>query len=244
MYLPILMYHRLSDRTLSKAEDPYRIALEADRFERQLKFLKWLGYKTVRLEDYQRALVSGDRAFETQRRFAITFDDGYTETLSLALPILKRLGMTACVFIVTGEIGRVNRWDTGTDSLMTAADIRKWVNDGMEIGAHTATHPHLPTLASMQAEEEIRSAKRELETIARRPVELFAYPYGEWSAQVQAAARKVGFKAAYATDRGAARHELDLFAIRRVILFYKTSLPQLWRKMQRWYPRYREWRQH
>lgn len=57
--------------------------------------------------------------------------------------------------------------------------LRKLMEDGVSIGAHTVTHPILSRLATVQeVEGEIAGSKVQLEQQLQRPVTLFAYPNG------------------------------------------------------------------
>src|SRR5579872_3062415 len=111
MYLPILTYHRLLPQSPSQAVDPKRISVSAGQFRAHLRWLKRFGYQTVSLADYPDRLRNHRPL--ASKSFALTFDDGYEEVLTLGLPILQEMGFTATVFAVPGEFGGVNRWDDG-----------------------------------------------------------------------------------------------------------------------------------
>lgn len=94
----ILMYHRVACVT----PDPWALAVTPARFEEQLRWLA--GARTVMsmyelMERLAVATLPDDAA-------AITFDDGYLDNLSEALPILDRLRLPATLFAVSGAIGR------------------------------------------------------------------------------------------------------------------------------------------
>jgi peptidoglycan/xylan/chitin deacetylase (PgdA/CDA1 family) len=78
--------------------------------------------------------------------------------------------------------------------------------DGMEIGAHTLTHPQLAVLPPDRQREEILGSRRALEEIVGSQVESFAYPYGkrgvDFSAQAVAIASEAGFRLACASEGG------------------------------------------
>ena len=94
------------------------------------------------------------------------------------------------------------------DLMMTPAQVRALHAAGMQIGAHTATHPILARLDDAAARAEIASGKRCLEDIIGTPVGLFAYPNGkpgeDYSPANVAAVREAGFAAAFTTAPGAA----------------------------------------
>jgi peptidoglycan/xylan/chitin deacetylase (PgdA/CDA1 family) len=86
----------------------------------------------------------------------------------------------------------------------------------IEIGAHTVTHPRLPTLAPPAQERELRQSKAELEAVVGRPVESFAYPHGAYDARTRAIAQEVGFRRACSASERMVPRRPDLFALPRV----------------------------
>src|SRR5882724_5620365 len=142
MYLPILTYHRLLPGPPDNTTDPKRIAVSQNQFRSHLKCLKSLGYRTASLATYAEQLRRGQAP--ARKTFAITFDDGYEEVLTLAWPVLQEFGFTATVFAVPGQLGGANAWDDGHAKLLSAAQYRTPAEAGITIGAHTSSHVHLP----------------------------------------------------------------------------------------------------
>ncbi|HEU5297035.1 MAG TPA: polysaccharide deacetylase family protein [Burkholderiaceae bacterium] len=112
--------------------------------------------------------------------------------------------------------------------MMTRQQVRSLREMGMEIGAHTISHPILTRLTPDAAVEEIRGGKTELERILREPVELFAYPNGvpdkDYSADHAAMVRECGFKAAVSTAWGAASMRSDRYQLPRFTPWDRTRL--------------------
>jgi peptidoglycan/xylan/chitin deacetylase (PgdA/CDA1 family) len=239
MYIPILTYHRLLPGSPDHTTDPKRIAVSQNQFRSHLKCLKSLGYRTASLADYAEQLRRGRTS--ARKSFAITFDDGYEEVLTLALPVLQEFGFTATVFAVPGQLGGVNAWDDGHAKLLSAAQVRTLAEAGIMIGAHTSSHVHLPQVGPALARREITDSKKRLEEMLGRPVTTFAYPYGESNPLVETFVQEAGFEAAYATDRAPRDQTENLFCIRRVVVFPRTNVWGIWWKVQPWYPAYQDW---
>jgi peptidoglycan/xylan/chitin deacetylase (PgdA/CDA1 family) len=95
------------------------------------------------------------------------------------------------------------------DLMMSSEQVQAMAAAGMQIGAHTVSHPILARLDDGEAERELSRSKHELEALLGRHVGLLAYPNGkpgeDYGPRDMALARKLGFDAAVSTARGAAR---------------------------------------
>ena len=105
--LPILYYHKVSSPPAGTTDKD--VYIEPARLKRQLHLLKALGYQGITLEEFMNYFESGK---EPQRRCVVlTFDDGFTDNLTNALPILKRRAFPATIFVIAGYIGRKIKFD-------------------------------------------------------------------------------------------------------------------------------------
>jgi peptidoglycan/xylan/chitin deacetylase (PgdA/CDA1 family) len=104
--------------------------------------------------------------------------------------------------------------------MMSAAQIMRLHQSGMEIGAHTVNHPILASLSDDDAQIEIADSKRTLEEITGARVTLFAYPNGkpgqDYDAQHVRLVQHAGFSAAVCTTRGICTGASDLFQLPRI----------------------------
>jgi peptidoglycan/xylan/chitin deacetylase (PgdA/CDA1 family) len=139
--VPILMYHNIGE-----PPDGARLRglyVRTGAFGRQMLLLKMLGYQGLSMS----AAMPYLRGEKTGRVVAITFDDGYYDTFDQALPVLNTFGFSATCYVVSKRIGEHNDWDAAElnvqKKLMTAAQIKGWHAAGMEVGAHSRTHPRL-----------------------------------------------------------------------------------------------------
>ena len=113
---------------------------------------------------------------------ALTFDDGYADAASEAAPLLRRYGDVATFFITTGYLGMPGH--------MSAPNVASLAGQGMEIGAHTVTHPDLTLLSPAAVAKEVNSSRSTLRSLSRQPVDAFAYPAGRYDAAVEQAIRE------------------------------------------------------
>jgi len=201
---PILMYHRVG-----LERDAHNCSTVAARFRSRLRMLRALGYRSVSPRELATALQS--RSPLPPRSIAITFDDGYRDTLTLALPILKEFGFTAVCYIVTDRVGQTSDW-TEPAPLMGWSEIREWVAAGMEIGSHSRTHRDLPALSTVELQDEVLGSRKKLEDRLGSPVQTFAYPRNIHGPRECDAVEAAGYDAACA---GPAFHD-SVFALARV----------------------------
>ena len=195
-------------------------------FARQMWLLQRLGYVGMSMtaaEPYLRGELQG-------RVVVITLDDGYVDNLQAAMPVLQRYGFSATCYVVSGQIGHHNSWDVDRlgirKPLMTVEQLREWHAGGMEVGAHTRTHPRLTQCDEKQLRDEIHGSKAELEDLLALPVSQFCYPYGDQNDRVVAATREAGFNAATTTHRGRAIPGSDPWRLPRIQVARHHLLPQ------------------
>jgi peptidoglycan/xylan/chitin deacetylase (PgdA/CDA1 family) len=114
------------------------------------------------------------------------------------------------------------------DLMMTTDQVIALHRAGMQIGAHTVTHPILALLDAETARAEILASKQCLEHVLDAPVRLFAYPNGrpveDYTAQTVAIARELGFDAAVTTAWGASDARTDRFEIPRFTPWDRTRM--------------------
>jgi peptidoglycan/xylan/chitin deacetylase (PgdA/CDA1 family) len=116
----------------------------------------------------------------------------------------------------------------GDDVMLRCEQVVALRNAGMQIGAHTATHPILENISNAQARVEIASSKTMLEGLLSQPVTLFAYPNGkpgvDYSARHVAMVRNAGYDAAVCTAPGCATAKTDAFQLPRFTPWDRSRL--------------------
>ncbi len=270
--LSILIFHRVLP-----APDPlFPGEPDAARFDQMLEWVtSW--FNVLPLDEAVRRRAEGTLP---ARAAAITFDDGYADNCVVALPILRRHGITATFFIATGFLDGGSMWNdriiaavrgcsrpeldlaslglgihplgtiqarreaidaligkikylrrvaalkrprTGlrscagvqvpTDLMMTTAQLRELRAAGMQIGAHTVTHPIMARLSLDDARREVTRSREALQDALGEPIGLFAYPNGkpgiDYLPEHATLVRELGFAAAVCTGWGAADRNTD-----------------------------------
>ncbi len=191
----ILCYHAVSERW------PAPLSVTPQRLETQLEFLVRNGYQGITFTEAATDAPAG-------KVLAVTFDDGYRSVVTLALPILERLGLPGTVFVPTDHVGTekpmvwsgLEQW-VGTEheqELVCASwrELDGLVQSGWEIGGHTRTHPHLTGIDDAAILEELVGSRRAIDEHLGGRCTSMAYPYGDYDERVAAAAAQAGFLAA------------------------------------------------
>ncbi len=277
----ILMYHRIS----TTAVEPNWLAVTPTNFAQQMAYLRQ-AYHPIQLAELIDCLQKGSLP---QRAVVITFDDGYRDNLTCALPQLEATGNPATIFVTTGHIDserepwwdelkhfllestqapsylalqieqRAYHWSTATraerikvhcglENLMrplpsyvndtildqlavwtgtyrrfhpayhtiTSAELHELARHSLiELGAHTMTHPILPTLPLDAQFNEIVGSRYRLEKMINKPVLSFAYPNGDYNEQTRQLVDAAGYRLACTTTTGCVQHGDNVFQLRR-----------------------------
>ena len=227
----VLAYHRVAEAV----DDPYGQAVRPETFARHLEILG-RHHAIAPLGELVSDMPEGRYRDGT---VAITFDDGYADTLFEALPIAAHLPVT--VFVTVEPVLEAGRfwWDeiaglepaarnelharlkglSGNERREVLATVEADGSDrgrpmtvdelldlashpGVEIGAHTLSHPSLARLPAAEQERELAGCRTRLEELVHRPVSLLAYPFGkpdDVSEETQRLACDAGYRAAFTT---------------------------------------------
>jgi peptidoglycan/xylan/chitin deacetylase (PgdA/CDA1 family) len=284
--LSILIFHRV----LAQPDPLFPGEQGVRRFDEILCWMaRW--FQVIPLDQAVSQLAAGTLP---ARAAAITFDDGYADNATEALPVLKKHGMAATFFVATSFLDGGRMWNDSVietirahpgnmidlrdiglgvhslessqqrraaidhllgkikylepqkrhetvlavgkiagnllprDLMMTSDQVRQLHREGMQIGAHTCSHPILASLTDEEAHSEIRLGKVALESLVGEQVTLFAYPNGrpgkDYLAKHALMAKQVGFAAAVTTAPGVSSGQTDPFQLPRFSPWDKTSL--------------------
>jgi peptidoglycan/xylan/chitin deacetylase (PgdA/CDA1 family)/SAM-dependent methyltransferase len=223
--VPILMYHRIgTDGPLALAR--YRLA--PDLFTAQIATLYRAGYRTIRLEDWSSAMMRNEPL--PGKPIILTFDDGYRDFLTAAMPVLRYYGFSATVFLVAEQIGGVADWDAGYGEaarLLSWQEVRALQAAGTEFGCHSAVHQPMTGMHLTDLTEDTVRARALLEEGLATPVTTLAYPYGAENEFVRRVVADLGFRAAASCEPGISRLGDDPLRLRRIEIFGGCAPEQL-----------------
>jgi peptidoglycan/xylan/chitin deacetylase (PgdA/CDA1 family) len=213
--VPVLMYHEIAGITATKS----RLAVTPEAFADQVGYLRDAGFTAITAGALAEILAGGAGSLP-ERPVVLTFDDGYGDFYSQALPVLKRYGATATVFQTTGLVGV-----PGTAKrMMNWRELAEVAAAGVEIGAHTVQHPQLDQLPDRELRDELADSKSQLEDRLGMAVPGLAYPYGYSNDKVRRTAREIGYTYAYAVDNAMTASGADQFALPRLTVKRATTM--------------------
>jgi peptidoglycan/xylan/chitin deacetylase (PgdA/CDA1 family) len=163
-----------------------------------------------------------------ERPVVLTFDDGFADFYTGALPVLQRHGFVATLYIPTRFVGATSRWlareGEGERPMLSWPQLAEISASGVECGAHSHTHAQLDTLPLAEAGEEIRGPKAILEERLGRPVTSFAYPHGYFSGPVRRLVQQAGYSSACAVKYAMSALTDDRFALARILVAANTDV--------------------
>lgn len=200
----VLMYHRFGEAEFAGT------SVRIDQFESHLQTLRDDGYTVLPVGDIVAAIRAGRSLPE--RAVGITIDDAYLSAYEEAWPRLKDAGIAVTLFVSTDTI------DRGYGGYMSWDQVREMRDAGVTIGHQTASHLHMAANSAERNRDDIaRANERFMAELGMIP-ELFAYPFGEASAEVQEVVRAAGFGAAFGQHSGAVHATWDPFYLPRFAL--------------------------
>jgi peptidoglycan/xylan/chitin deacetylase (PgdA/CDA1 family) len=206
---PVLMYHSISDSAQDGRHPYFDLCTPPASFGAQVRALRERSFRSVPLTEARGA---------PRGSVAITFDDGYSDNLTAAWPVLKEDGFTATIFLVTDAVGGSFKgrpclaWD----------DVRAMAREGAQFGSHTASHPELVRLGDAEIENECKISKQRLEDELHARVDLFSYPFAfpeadaRFVARLRAILARLGYACGVTTILGTVRPDDDPFFLKRL----------------------------
>lgn len=219
--VPILVYHSIR-------EDPHpyirSFTVPPRTFARHLDLIEAADLTPLTVSQF--ATMRQDGCLP-DRPVLITFDDGWADTLTAALPQLHQRGMAATLYVTTGFMrdGRgATRICAPASAALQWADLHHLVAGGFELGAHSVSHPELDAVPRHVARSEITDSRRELEDHLGHRIESFAYPHGYHDRAVRAMVAAAGFTSACLVKNALASRHDDPMALARILVRSDTSL--------------------
>jgi peptidoglycan/xylan/chitin deacetylase (PgdA/CDA1 family) len=210
--IAVLGYHSIGDKPRGGI---LRWCVSPRDFDEQMALLRQRRLTPLTVSHYADLLARGGPM--PPRPVLITFDDGYADLATTALPVLRRYAIAATAYLITARLR------SPEEGFLRREQVRDLRAAGVEIGSHGHTHRPLDCLRRAEALAEAVLSKRILEVLLDAPVRSFAYPYGYHGAAVRRAVRAAGYDSACAVKNALSHRADDPFAIARVLVERDTG---------------------
>jgi peptidoglycan/xylan/chitin deacetylase (PgdA/CDA1 family) len=215
--IPVLNYHSI-------AVDPDNNAvLDPKKLEEQMDFLAAEGYTTLTLRQF--IDIWDGKAEVPAKAVLLTFDDGYTDNYTDAMPILKKHGFRATMFVSPGMVGQDGyfaEWD----------QIREMRDNGWDIQPHGMTHPYLHKMTLEQQRFEIAESIKQLKEHTGIDTEAFCYPYGMRNKDTLKLLEEAQVRFAFTIDQGRTEPTQQPLQLKRIFVGGKESMATFVKKLK------------
>src|SRR6185295_16502026 len=184
----VLIYHSISAPAEAMPSD---MDISPARFEQQLRWLsRWRRVVPLLETLSQRS---------KRRDLAITFDDGFRDNLTVALPLLEKFGAPMTLFVAAGFLDQ--------DGYLSKEELREISQHPLiTIGSHGFSHKHFNRLTLDEARFELFESRRLLEEVTGKKVRLMAWPFGECNKELERLCAECGYQAAWSVWKGTNTH--------------------------------------
>ncbi len=218
-FLPVLMYHSISDEHEGNTRAYYKTSTRPEVFRTQMEWLHRNGYQGLDVESALREFQKGGSA--GPKPVGITFDDGYRDFYTDAFPTLAEFGFSASVYLPTAYISCGGEMFKQKKCL-SWGEVKELRRHGISFGSHTATHPKLIELSLDEVRKELFDSKRTLESELGERITTFAYPYAfpqadkDFVSHFRGFLQEAGYEISVTTCIGCFRAKGDQLAVPRL----------------------------
>lgn len=213
--VPVLYYHSI------QKSGENELMMDPELFRSHLQWLKDNNYTSLTMEEFYNYIKYNTQVPE--KSVVITFDDGYIDNYTNAMPIINEFDFDTTIFMVSDFVGNPN--------FLTESQLKELEKNKINIESHTANHLDLAKLPKEKQREELQQSKNRLNNLLNEKVEYVAYPYGSYNDDTKNITREIGYKMGFSTDSGWASGDDDLFSIPRVYMSDFYDLDEFIRRM-------------
>ena len=175
-----------------------------------------------------------------ERAAVLTFDDGYRSMRRVALPCLRQFGFPATLFVPTDYVGKTNSFDTDSEPeerMCNWNDLQILERAGVSVQSHGVSHRPFSALGPQSQMAELAKSKAVLERALKKPVSVFAFPYGDTGPRPRPVTKRLkqaGYQAAFLYGGGACPWPpVDAYRLPRLAMGPDTDLAALLKPWER-----------
>lgn len=212
----IMMYHMIAEQLPNEKKSGLRVSPEM--FEKHLEYFSTNGWSFIKMSELSKYK-------DTEKVVALTFDDGYLDNYTKALPLLKKYNACATLYLVIDRhnndwsIKKNPKHNSGalaSEKKLSDEHIQEMLDSEIfELGGHTISHPYLPNISTDDKKHEMLECKNMLEKTFNTSVSSFAYPFGIYNDEDINIINASDYESAVTTDEGVADNN-SLFQLKRI----------------------------
>ena len=230
--IPVLMYHRIWPRQRDG------LTLTPEDLRAQWTHLRDAGYTCLTMERFLKIMRGSERV--PKKAFLLTFDDGYRNNLTYALPLLEEFGWEATIFIIAGTLDSQYPMGEGVDEKLSVEELRKMIESGhVRLGLHGYRHENFSETSLKDIREALQQGIKAFETAGLAFMPVLAYPYGarpegEGLIQFKKRLSALGLKAAFRIgNKPQTVPTGDVYELRRIDIRGEDSLEDFQIKLRK-----------
>lgn len=223
--VPVLMYHRIEVNP--NKNDTWQIGL--NEFKQEMSYLKNNGYTTLTNDQFYDIITK--KAPMPAKPILLTFDGATLDFYNNAYPVLKQYGFNSTEYVVTDQIG--TSWGSPSDMIriMNEGQLKTVANNKVELENHSTTHGHIANLSTAELTKRVSGATNKLQSMTNKPVNYFAYPFGESSTNFVNVLKSLKVKMAFKVGGGLATDSSDLMNMPRIGIVNTDNITTFTRKI-------------
>lgn len=222
--IPVLLYHSVRDDPAPWIA-PFTVTPAA--FARQLRVIADSGRTAITVSQLAAGITGREPLPDAP--IVITFDDGFAD-FSAAAEAMADLALPSTLYVTTGALcGRgpqARRLAIPAEPMLFFSQLPHLEAQGVEIAAHSHTHPQLDVVPDSVVREELIRSKDVLEQELGHEVPSFAYPHGFHCARTRRLVAETGYRSACAVRNRFSSREDDVLALARLTIRSTTTLSQ------------------
>ena len=191
------------------------LAVPVESFYDQMKYLKVKNFNVIGLSELITFMTSGLPM--PDKSIAITFDDGFKNIQTNALPILKEFGFTATLFVnlyfLERKIPKEFYWSDWLT--LNWEEIKQLHESDITVGSHALTHRKLTKVSDGDLQNEIFGSKEIIEQNIGEKIFAFSYPHGAFNNKIKNILKLNNFRCSCSSIHGANNAHADPYTLRR-----------------------------
>ncbi|MGC1402463.1 MAG: polysaccharide deacetylase family protein [Thermodesulfobacteriota bacterium] len=225
--VPILTYHHINPL------EGDMVTVSVNHFEEQMSFLHRKGYHTLFVSELVE-WMQGKRTVP-KKSVVLSFDDGFWDNYEFAFPILKKYGLKATIFLVTGWIAeerdpgqareviphhqgnQLIAQGRGDQIAMTWLEAKEMQESGLiEMESHTHSHNKELYQDRPALKDDLDRSREAIRSHLSKNSTCLCWPGGRYSPESIITAREADFTALCTTERGLNQSGNDLWRLKRI----------------------------